>query len=201
MITAEAETSDPTNYDTGYQIDYGYPGAVEFATWTTYRPSTTYDLRLTVSDVIGHTTTFVETWTVSLVDECSDFIITSNAFAVSDFTFVMGQTAQTVIALDLNTGSCDTTYSLEYKTVASDSYIDFTVSATEVLTDWDNAGSFKIFADSSSTVYNTYSPLQLFYIRMKATNTLSTSGNTYSESFVVTFEDLCTSNTLTESQS
>lgn len=137
---------------------YGNPGAVTLATFSTIRPSYVRNMRLTVNDVIGNAATVVLTWSVTLVDECSDFAITSNIDPFEDFTFVMGQTAILNYQYDLNTNNCDITYSLQYKTAASASYSAYAVGAAEVLTNWDSAGAFSVFADESSSVYATYSP-------------------------------------------
>jgi len=69
----------------------------------------------------------------------------------------------------------------------------------DVITNWDNTnGSFDLFADRTTSVYSSYSPSKAFFIRLTARNTLSTSGNTYTEEFTVTFVDLCASNAVTE---
>ena len=47
-------------------IDFGKPASI--SSWTSYRPQSMFDLKITVTDVIGYTPTQVMTWKVTLVD-------------------------------------------------------------------------------------------------------------------------------------
>ena len=138
-------------------IDFGKPASI--SSWTSYRPQSMFDLKITVTDVIGYTLTQVMTWKVTLVDECAAFLITSNASPISDFTFVMLQTTLISISLDLNTNSCTTTYTLEYRTDPLSNYLNYASTPIDVISSWDiTNGSFDLFADKTSSVYVPYSP-------------------------------------------
>lgn len=138
-------------------IDFGKPTSI--TSWNSYRPQSVFDLKISVTDVIGHTSTQVMTWKVTLVDECAAFSITSNVSPINDFTFVMLQTTITSIGLNLNTNSCTTTYTLEYRTNSLINYSNYESTPIDLISNWDNTkGSFKLFVDKTTSVYSSYSP-------------------------------------------
>ena len=109
------------------------------------------------------------------------------------------KTTLTLIDLNLNTNSCTTTYTLEYKTNPLSSFFYYESTPIDVIRNWDNKdGSFTLFADKTTSVYSSSNQSKVL-VRLTATNTLSTSGNTYVEEFTVTFVDLCASNAVTDS--
>ena len=57
-------------------IVFGKPASI--TSWASYRPQSVFDLKITVTDVIGYTSTQNVTWKLTLVDECAAFSITSN---------------------------------------------------------------------------------------------------------------------------
>ena len=90
------------------------------------------------------------------------------------------------------------TYSLEYKLSGAGTYAAYDALTAPAVLGFASGDTVTYDATNAMTEYTSYAAGQDIYIKQTATSTLSVTGNSYSEEYIVTFRSVCTTNALTE---
>ena len=103
---------------------------------SSYGPETVYQVKLVTTDSLRLYTN-EEVWDVTLLNECSEVVISRLTAALNSFTFTMDITADTNMALGLEDHNCLVTCTLSYRLSIADIWIDYAFTPTTALTNWD----------------------------------------------------------------